>query len=189
MGGGSQAAVFEFTFADGMLTPSRVFPIVPPTSASRTISSATSAFDPAGHLLYAADLFRDSIVVINPQSGMLIDRFKTGRRPYRILFHPDGKTFFVSSWADGTVYHQETEKGGLLARIRLGAHPTDMVWLPGVPAAAREASTADENLWRRACLSPPPTPTTCTWSASPKPSDLRLVETINLALTPCQPLE
>ena len=37
--------------------------------------------------------------------------YKTGRRPYRILFHPDGKSSFVSSWADGTVYLHETRTG------------------------------------------------------------------------------
>ena len=59
------------------------------------------ALSPDGRLIYAADLYHDSVVVINPQSGMMIGRIKTGRRPYRILFHPDGKSLFVTSWADG----------------------------------------------------------------------------------------
>ncbi len=55
------------------------------------------ALSPDGRLIYAADLYHDSVVVINPQSGMVIEQFKTGRRPYRILFHPDGKIFFVTT--------------------------------------------------------------------------------------------
>ncbi|HZY74214.1 MAG TPA: YncE family protein, partial [Edaphobacter sp.] len=135
VGGGAQATVFEFTFSNGKLTPARAFPVV--EAARRTPQDFTGdvAFDPAGRLLYAADLLHDSIVVINPQSGTVIERFPTGRRPYRILFHPDGQSLFVSSWGDGAVYHHQAEKGTLLQKVRLGAHPTDMVWLPGVPAA------------------------------------------------------
>ncbi len=40
---------------------------------------------------------------------------------------PDGKSFFVSSWADATVYLYETRTGSETARIRLGPHTTDMV--------------------------------------------------------------
>ena len=62
---------------------------------------------------------------------MVIERIRTGRRPYRILFHPDGKSFFVTHWADGTLGHYDTVNGSQLARVPLGAHPTDMVWRAG----------------------------------------------------------
>ena len=62
-------------------------------------------------MIYAADLYRDSIVAINAESGAWSIPFKTGRRPYRILFHPDGKSFFVSSWSDGTVYLHDAATG------------------------------------------------------------------------------
>ena len=58
---------------------------------------------PDGRLIYVSDLFNNAIKVVNPQSGMVIENWKTARRPNRILFHPDGKTFFVSSWADGVI--------------------------------------------------------------------------------------
>src|SRR5207244_10804152 len=85
------------------------------------------AVSPDGRLLYASDLYHDSIVVINPQSGRVIERYKTGRRPYRILFHPDGKSFFVSSWADGAVYLHDAGNGSEIGRIRVGPHTTDLV--------------------------------------------------------------
>ena len=72
--------------------------------------------------------------MINPQSGRVIDRFKTGRRPYRILFAPDGKSFFVTHWADGSLGHYEANDGSPLATVRIGAHPSDMVWRNGGPA-------------------------------------------------------
>ncbi len=128
VGGGSQAAIFEFAYADGKLTPARTFYLV--DAAKRTYHDFTGdlAFSPDGRLLYAADLYRDSVLTINPLSGVVVDRIKTCRRPYRILFHPDGKSFFVSSWADGTVTQYQTSDGAPLDVERLGAHPTDMVW-------------------------------------------------------------
>jgi DNA-binding beta-propeller fold protein YncE len=128
VGGGSQAAVFEFSFADGKLTPARTFTIVPEDKRTHTDFIGDVAVSPDGRLIYAAGLFHDAIHVINPQSGRAIEKLPTGRRPYRILFHPDGQSYFVSSWADGAVYHHKAETGERLGVVRLGQHPTDMVW-------------------------------------------------------------
>ncbi|HOK44784.1 MAG TPA: alkaline phosphatase family protein, partial [Bryobacteraceae bacterium] len=135
VGGGCQAAVFEFVFDGGKLAPSRVFPVAAPEKRTHRDFIGDVTLDPAGRLLYAADLFNNVIAVINPQSGKVIDRFRTGRRPYRILFPPGGQSFFVSSWADGTVYQHDTAKGTVIDRFRLGQHTTDMLWVPGKPAA------------------------------------------------------
>ena len=128
VGGGARAAVFEFSFANGTLTARRTFEAVPAGRRTGQDFVGDVAFSPDGRLLYAAELYRDSVAVINPQSGMVIDRFKTGRRPYRILFHPDGKSFFVTHWADGSVGHYDTANGSQLALVRIGAHPTDVLW-------------------------------------------------------------
>ena len=85
VGGGSRAAVYEFKLADGVLTPSRLFPVVPDKDRRPEDFIGDVALSPDGHLLYAADLYRESVVVINTQSGLILSRFKTGRRPYRIL--------------------------------------------------------------------------------------------------------
>src|ERR1035438_7799838 len=97
VGGGSKASVFEFTFADGKLTPARTFPVPSIDHVSGHDMIGDVALSPDGRVIFAADLYHDSVAVINPQSGMIIVRYKTGRRPYRILFHPDGKSFFVTS--------------------------------------------------------------------------------------------
>jgi YVTN family beta-propeller protein len=138
VGGGAQAAVMEFSFADGRLQPARTFAVVEAAQRTSRDFIGDVALSPDGRLIYAADLYRDSIVVINPQSGRVIERFKTGRRPYRILFHPDGKSFFVSSWADGSVLRHGTENGEVMTRLRLAPHPTDMVWLAGRPKTDSE---------------------------------------------------
>ena len=125
-GGGSRGVVYEFSYAQGELK------LVREMKAGDFMGDV--ALSPDGHLIYAADLFGNAIVVINPQSGRVIDRFKTGRRPYRILFHPDGRSYFVSSWADASVYQYNTVNGEEIGRIRLGSHPTDMVLSSYQPA-------------------------------------------------------
>jgi hypothetical protein len=85
------------------------------------------AVSPDSRTILAADLFHDRVLVINAQSGQITATLKSGRRPYRILFHPDGQSYFVSSWADASVYEYSLPSGTEMARARVGAHPTDLV--------------------------------------------------------------
>jgi DNA-binding beta-propeller fold protein YncE len=184
VGGGSEASVFEFMFAGGKLEPARTFVLVPKEKRTARDFVGDVAFDPEGRLLYAADLYRDSIVVINPQSGMVIDHFATGRRPYRILFAPDGKSFYVTSWADGVLLHHETGNGHILEKIALGAHPTDMIWLPGKPEATEEGQFS----WVTARLFVAAANTNNVYVlGATETGELRRIETINVSMTPWQP--
>jgi YVTN family beta-propeller protein len=182
VGGGSRASVFEFSFADGALQPTRTFTVAPPDKRTYADFIGDVAMTPDGHLIYAADLYHDSLAVINPQSGMLIDRIKTGRRPYRILFHPDGKSFFVTSWTDGSVGHYDTASGSQLTTVRLGPHPTDMVWAAG----NSQSSGGETSYAARLFIAASNTNSVYTLSVG-EDKELRLVETINTARTPCQP--
>ncbi len=185
VGGGSQAAVFEFAFAQGKLTPQRAFPVVPPEKRTVRDFIGEVTLSPDGRLLYAADLYRDAIAVINPQSGMVTERFETGRRPYRILFHPDGQSFFVTSWTDGALYHHGAENGRLLAKVRLGSHPTDMVWLAGKPPVA-EGEPAPPWVARLFVAAANTNNVYVVGVAADK--ELRVAEIVNVAMTPRQPL-
>ncbi len=182
VGGGSRAAVFEFAYANGALKPARVFPVAPEAKRTPEDFIGDVAFSPDGRLLYAADLFRDSVVVINPQSGMVIERFQTGRRPYRILFHPDGKSLFVSSWADGSIGHYDAARGDLLATQRIGPHPTDMAWRPGQV----ETPEGQPPITARLFVTAANTNNVYTVGVS-ESKQMRVLEAINVALWPRQP--
>ena len=183
VGGGSKSSVFEFKFSGGSLQPARTFTVVSEEKRTNRDFIGDVALTPDGRMIYAADLYHDSLVVINPQSGMTIDRVKTGRRPYRILFAPDGKTFFVSSWTDGAVGQYQTLDGSLVTNVRVALHPTDMLWLPGKndPAEGEPAWVA------RLFVSAANTNNVYTYGVS-ESNELRLVESINIALTPREPL-
>ncbi len=184
VGGGSHASVFEFAWNNGTLTPARTFVVADAKTRTHTDFIGDVALSPDGRLIYAADLYKDTIAVINPQSGRVIERFKTLRRPYRILFHPDGKSFFVSSWSGGSVAHHQTSNGEILSTVRIGPHPTDMVWSAKKPKTADEAggyayaarlfvAVANTNVVRVVGVS--------------ESGEMRLIENINVSLEPREP--
>jgi YVTN family beta-propeller protein len=185
VGGGAQAAVLEFTFAEGRLQPARTFAVVEAAQRTARDFIGDVALSPDGRLIYAADLYRDSIVVVNPQSGRVIERFKTGRRPYRILFHPDGKSFFVSSWADGAVLRHGTESGEIMTRLRLAPHPTDMVWLAGRPQTAAEEDPSP--YVARIFVATANTNSVYSLGVT-EANDVKPIEAISMAMTQRQPL-
>lgn len=182
VGGGSQAAVFEFLYKPDGLAPARTFLIVPPEKRTVRDFVGDIAFSPDGRFLYAADLYRDAIVVINPQSGMVVERYSTGRRPYRILFHPAGSSFFVTSWTDGALLHHDARTGGVLARLRLGPHATDMIWGPGPPPDEEGRREFPHRLFVTASN----TNNVYVVGVS-ETARLQLLEIINVAMTPRQP--
>src|SRR6516165_1739836 len=184
VGGGSRAAVFELSFAAGVLRPARTFAVSPSGERNDRDFIGDVTLSPDGRLLYAAELYRDTVAVINPQSGTVIDRFKTGRRPYRILFHPDGKSFFVTHWADGSLGHYDTATGSQLGVVRLGAHPTDIVFRAGAPEEVAEG----EATWvARLFVAAANTNSVYAIGISPG-RELNLLESINVSMTPRQPL-
>jgi YVTN family beta-propeller protein len=185
VGGGSQASLFEFAFANGVLTPARTFVVVPQAQRGAQDFIGDVAFSPDGRLLYAANLYRDSIAVVNPQSGMVISQIKTGRRPYRILFHPDGKSFFVTHWADGTMGQYDTAGGSIMGQpVRVGAHASDMVWRAGAPeTAAGEAPPYSARIFVAAAN------TNHVFALGVTAAkEVNMVESINIAMTPRQPM-
>jgi len=186
--GGSRAAIYEFAFgSDGSLKPGRTFTLV--EHPARQDFLGDLAISPDGRLLYAADIFHDSVLVVNPQSGRVIDRFKTGRRPYRIVFQPTGASFFVTSWADGTLQRFQTSNGSLMNTVRLGPHPTDIVWSdrkPKAPEGDDETESAAPPWTARLFVSAANTNNVYVLGVGE--SDITKIETINIAMTPRQPL-
>ncbi len=136
VGGGSASTVYEVAITpDSKLELRREFVVTPKEQRKHTDFIGDVAMSPDGRLIYAAALYRDSIIVINPQSGRVIEEWKTAHRPYRLLFHPDGKSFFVTGWGDGSLRHLDANNGQELGRWSVGLQPMDMVWRSKVSQA------------------------------------------------------
>ncbi|MBL8178741.1 MAG: bifunctional YncE family protein/alkaline phosphatase family protein [Bryobacterales bacterium] len=189
VGGGSTASVFEFDFAGGRLTPARTFVVVPEQGRTHQDFVGDLAFTPDGRMIYASVLYRDMVVVINPQSGRVIERFRTGRRPYRIRFHPDGKSFFVSSWADGSIYQYDSDKGEPIGRIRLAPHTTDFVVSGRKPDAppSEENESQQANPYTHRLFAAAGNTNRAYVVGVTESKEMRLIESINLSMTPRQP--
>ncbi len=185
VGGGSRATVYELSLdaENGSLTRAREFPAVSNLANKGNAFIGDVALSPDAHLLYAADLYDDSIIVINLQSGRVIDRWKTGRRPYRILVAPGGKQLLVSSWADAAIYQHDANAGTELGRTRVAPHPTDMIWIDK-PAPVEGGQT--ENI-ARVFVAAANTNNVFALGVT-RDGQLNMLESINVSMTPMQPL-
>lgn len=184
-GGGSRASVFEFELtAEGRIESRRVFPLAAEANRKHTDFIGDVQLSPDGRLIYAAALYRDSIFVINPQSGMTIEEWKTVSRPYRILFHPDGKSFFVTGWGDGQIRQHDANSGAEINRLAIGPAPMDMVI-----STRRPEQEGEEGAWPYAARIFVTLSNTNSVAVVGVGADrgLRVLERINAGLYPNQP--
>jgi YVTN family beta-propeller protein len=180
--GGFAAAIYEFALTDGKLTAGRRFLLVPRAKRTDRHFAGDVALSPDGRFLYVASLFEDRILVLNAATGLAVSSIRTGRRPFRILPHADGKSLFVTSWADGRLFHYAVEEGAELASLRLGPQPMDMVWRSGKPE-----HTEEEVDWTARLFVAGSGSNVLYTVGVTEAKDMRLLETVNLALTPQQP--
>lgn len=199
VGGGVRASVFEFDFADGKLTPARTITVVPEDkrAAQDFVGDVTVA--PDGRFLYATILYRDEVALINLSTGVVVERVKTARRPYRLLFSPKGDALYVSSWADAAVVRHDPQTGERKGLVRVGNHTTDMLWSDRVPSAESEREEEEEDekekeaerkQWpyaRRMFVTAANSNDVHVFGVS-ESGDMTRLETINVALTPRMPL-
>ncbi len=186
VGGGTTGKVFEFNVdpSSGSLSMSREFQAVTDIASKGNALIGDVAVTADAHILYAADLYDDQIAVINLETGKLIATFKTGKRPYRLLLPPGGLHLLVTAWGEGLIYQHDVSTGKLLNKIRVAPHPTDMVWLNR--AVATENGEAGSYV-ARLFVTAGNTNNAYSFGATADGS-LTMLETINLSLTPVQPL-
>jgi YVTN family beta-propeller protein len=186
--GASQSAIYEFSLSEaGELKNTRTFEVTP--AATRTPDDFVGGvtLSPNDRLLYATLLYRDMVIVINPQSGRVIERVKTGRRPYQIVFHPLGASFFVSSWANAAVYQHRAETAEAMGMTRVGPHATGMVISDLQPKLTEEDEGVKIDWKYRLFVTAANTNRVDVLGISER-GEVRSVETINVGLFPRQPV-
>ncbi len=186
VGGGSKARVYQLNFdpQTGQLSPARELAAIADVNNPGHSFIGDIAVSSDNHLLYAADLLENQIAVINLQSGRLIERWKCGRRPYRILIPPGGQTLLVSSWADASVYRYNAVTGAQLGVIRVAPHPTDLLWL-NKPAATEDSGEVSYSA--RLFVTAANTNSVYAFGVGNN-GEFRQMEAINTATKPLQPL-
>jgi YVTN family beta-propeller protein len=183
IGGGATGAIFEVSLEGGQLRSGRTMQAAPDPLPQDGSFIGDLSLSPDGQVLYAADISGNQVVVLDVGGGKVLRRIATARMPYRIVFRPDGKQFVVSSWSGAEVVRHNAADGSILQRLALGSHPTDMVWQP-VP---KEASERRREQGLRLFVAAAHTNDVYV-IASSAIGELRVIERINVALTPKQPL-
>ena len=131
IGGGARASVLEAAYADGRLTLSRQFAAVGADSRTRDDFVGDVMLSADEGLLYAANLFRNRIEILNAKSGRRLSHFETGARPYRMQLAPDGRHAWVSHWGEASVGLYNLAEGRLLENLPVGALTGDILVVPG----------------------------------------------------------
>jgi DNA-binding beta-propeller fold protein YncE len=83
---------------------------------------------PNGKFVYVAENVGDSLAVVDPATGEVVQRFPTDHYPYGVAANPQGRVF-VSAWGSNSLSEFRVLEDGKLAyigRIEVGRHPSAM---------------------------------------------------------------
>ena len=144
VGGGGRGSVWDLSYRDGTLAIEREFPIEPQCPGDCETLIGDVRLDADDRMLYALDVFRDRAVVINTQSGLVLDEFKTGAAPYRARLAPDRGHLLISHWGEASLGLYRLSDRRLVERIPVGDHPTDLLVVTGDVSAPGTGIDGDE---------------------------------------------
>lgn len=145
VGGGRRGGVWEVAISDGSLSVAREFEIPPDCAPQCPSLIGDVRLDADDRMLYALDLLRDRVIVINTQSGLVLGEFPTGAAPYRARLSPDREHLIVSHWGEASLGVYRLSDRRLVERIPVGEHPADfVVALGSVEAPGGESDSESE---------------------------------------------
>ena len=162
VGGGARGSVWEVSISRGSLRVAREFPLGGDCHSQCDTLIGDVRLDKDGRLLYALDLFRNRVVVVNTQSGLVLGEFRTGAAPYRARLTPDAEHLVISHWGEASLGLYRLSDRRLVERIPVGEHPTDILIVEGsvddprapeetpgrsYPARLFAACAHSDNLW------------------------------------------
>ena len=187
VGGGTTGKVFEFSLDPntGVVTPKREMPAVEDLANKGNALIGDVELSRDGHYLYAGSLYNDSISVLDAREGKYLGSWKTGRRPYRIMVAPSGHELLVTSWGDAAIYVHDNKDGKVVTKIRVGAHPTDMLWVNKPPV--NDEGQPSATFTGRVFVTASNTNKTYVFGVT-SDGQLNELETLNIATTPMHPL-
>jgi len=124
--GGNQDRVLVYAWGDTATLRDSIV-LGRPDSTGGRVYPAGLAVSHDGSRLYVAANLADSLLVVDPRSHRVVQRFATGRYPYGVVMGRDGNVY-VSAWGGEWVATFAARGGGLAAgaRIPVGRHPSAM---------------------------------------------------------------
>ena len=187
VGGGTTGKVFEFALDPdtGAVSAKREIQAVADLANKGNALIGDVELSPDGHYLYAGNLYGDEIEVLDVREGKYLGSWKTGRRPYRIMIAPSGHELLVTAWGDAAIYVHGIKDGQVSTKIRMGAHPTDMLWINQPPPA--DEGQQSTSFTGRVFVTASNTNKTYVFGVT-SDGQLNDLEILNVATTPMHPL-
>ena len=136
VGGGGRASVWEVSLSGGAASLSRELSAVAAKRETSFVGDVMLSADEG--LLYAANLFDDSVSVLNAKSGIRLSSFRTGSRPYRMRLGLDGETVWISHWGGSSVGLYSLADGRRIDSVLTGPLPGDFVLVEGAVETPEE---------------------------------------------------
>jgi DNA-binding beta-propeller fold protein YncE len=182
-GNGTRGSLTQFTVRGANLSVDRKIDLYPgeKPGASHLIADIV-AYN--GRLL-VLDGEQDKLVVVDPAEGKVMRSVAVARNPYSLVLSPNGTSVFVSSWSTSQVVEYGLSDGKEMARIAVGPHPTEMLWLP---ASGRRSGDDDAPADPSPRLAVASANTNFVYLLENLAGSWRVKEKINVALTPRQPV-
>src|SRR5712691_3091947 len=121
--GAAQNTVREFSFADGVITPSRTFTL--PVVTGDTFAGGI-AVSRDGRRLFVTRVFAMTLSAIDLTTGLVTKTVQLPSEPYASLVSPDGQLVYVSLWGGSAVQVYTADSLVLVGEMIAGDHPNAM---------------------------------------------------------------
>ncbi|MFN8095108.1 MAG: bifunctional YncE family protein/alkaline phosphatase family protein [Vicinamibacteria bacterium] len=130
--GAADNTIREIEWRGERLVPGRTFRIGEPQKTVRgELQSpgfvAGLALSPDGRVIYAAEVFGESVAAVDADSGAVLARAPLGAEGYATAVAPDGSAVYASVWGGARVAILEPRTLRKVAEIPVGEHPNAMV--------------------------------------------------------------
>jgi DNA-binding beta-propeller fold protein YncE len=183
VGNGARGSLTQFTVRGGTLSLDRKIDLYPGEKPG-TPHLIADLVTGDGRLL-VADGEQDKLLVVDPAEGKVLRSVAVARNPYSLLLNSEGTSVFVSSWSTAQVVEYRLSDGKEMARIPVGAHPTEMLWLP---ASERQPDDDEAPSGTAPRLAVACANTNFVYILENRGAAWRVKEKISVALTPRQPV-
>ena len=88
------------------------------------------AFTAKGEHILGTNVATNSLDIIDPSSGRLVDSIPVGDSPQYILISPDGQRVYISNWESGDVSVVDLGERKVIATVPIGVNPLGMTITP-----------------------------------------------------------
>jgi sugar lactone lactonase YvrE len=131
--GAADNTIREIEWRDERLVAGRTFRVAPPQKTVREQLHnagfvAGLALSPDGRVLYAAEVYGESVSAVDVDSGEVLARAPLGAEGYATAVAPDGSAVYASVWGGSRVAVFEPRTLKTVTEIPVGDHPNAMAF-------------------------------------------------------------